>query len=127
MPVGMTGFRTCKFDSIEKGMPVSKMPVNKAEIIDVISESANISKAAAGKALNAMIDAITQSLQSGKSVSLLGFGTFVVKPRAARTGRNPKTGEPIQINAANIPTFKAGKGLKDAVNSGSIVAESDRE
>lgn len=98
-------------------------PVNKTEIIDTIAEQADISKVAAGKALNATIEAIMKALREGKSVSLLGFGTFSVKARAARIGRNPKTGAPIQIEAANVPLFKAGKALKDAVNSGSVVEE----
>jgi len=102
---------------------VSNSPVNKTELIDYIAESADISKVAATKALNAVTEGITESLQSGKSLSLLGFGTFSVKARAARVGRNPKTGEPIQIAAAIVPAFKAGKGLKEAVNSGSVVGE----
>ncbi len=104
---------------------MSKIPVNKAEIIDAIAEAAEISKTAAGKALNTFLDSITAALQSGKSVSLLGFGTFSVKTRAARVGRNPKTGQPINIDAANVPLFKAGKALKDAVNSGTVVVEEE--
>ncbi len=100
--------------------------VNKAELIDHIAEHADISKAAAGRALNGLLDAVMAALCGGKSVSLLGFGTFSVKPRAARTGRNPKTGEPIQIAASNVALFKAGKVLKDAVNSGSVVLEEDK-
>jgi DNA-binding protein HU-beta len=80
--------------------------VNKSELIDAIAESADISKAAAGRAVDAVVD----------SVTLIGFGTFSVKERAARTGRNPQTGAEIQIAAAKIPSFKAGKALKDAVN-----------
>lgn len=102
---------------------MSKIPLNKADLVDMLAENAELSKASAGKVLNSLVDIITLSLRSGKSVSLLGFGTFAVKPRAARVGRNPKTGEPIQIDAANVPVFKAGKALKDAVNSGSVVAE----
>ena len=102
---------------------MSKIPVNKAEIIDSIAAQADISKVAAGKALQALLESVTSALRGGKSVSLLGFGTFSVKARAARTGRNPKTGAPIQIEAANVPLFKAGKSLKDAVNSGSVVVE----
>jgi DNA-binding protein HU-beta len=100
--------------------------VNKAELVDHIAEQADISKAAAGRALNGLLEAIMSALCSGNSVSLLGFGTFSVKPRAARTGRNPKTGEPIQIAASNVALFKAGKVLKDAVNSGSVVLEEDK-
>ncbi|NVJ66565.1 MAG: DNA-binding protein HU-beta [Gammaproteobacteria bacterium] len=90
--------------------------MNKSELIDAIAAGSDISKAAAGRALDSMIGAITESLQKGESVSLVGFGTFSVKERAARTGRNPQTGETIQIKAAKVPGFKAGKALKDAVN-----------
>jgi DNA-binding protein HU-beta len=90
--------------------------VNKAELIDSIAASADIPKAAAGRALDAMIEAVEGALKNGDSVALVGFGTFSVKERAARTGRNPQTGKPIEIAAAKIPSFKAGKALKDAVN-----------
>ena len=90
--------------------------MNKSDLIDAIADDADISKADAGRALDAMMDAITKALKNDDSVSLVGFGTFSVKHRAARTGRNPRTGESIQIKASNIPSFKAGKGLKDAVN-----------
>ena len=90
--------------------------MNKSELIDVVAEQADISKAAAGRALDAVIASVTKALQSGDQVVLVGFGTFSVKDRAARTGRNPQTGAPIQIVAARIPSFKAGKALKDAVN-----------
>jgi DNA-binding protein HU-beta len=90
--------------------------VNKSEMTDAIAEGADISKAAAGRALDAVIEAVTDTLKKGESVSLIGFGTFEVRDRAARTGRNPQTGETIQIKAAKIPAFKAGKALKDAVN-----------
>jgi len=90
--------------------------VNKADLVDAIAESSDISKAAATRALDATINSITEALKSGGSVSLVGFGTFSVKDRAARTGRNPQTGAPIQIAAAKVPGFKAGKALKDAVN-----------
>jgi|TARA_R110000772_G_scaffold244700_4_gene358038 DNA-binding protein HU-beta len=90
--------------------------VNKSELIDAIAESADLSKAAAGRALDATVEAITNALKSDDSVSLVGFGTFSVKDRAARTGRNPQTGAPIEISAAKIPSFKAGKALKDACN-----------
>jgi DNA-binding protein HU-beta len=102
---------------------VHKIPENKADLIDAIAEEAGITKAQATKAVNSFLDSITKSLKSGKAMSLVGFGTFSVKPRAARVGRNPKTGAPIQIEAANIPLFKAGKALKDAVNSGTVVTE----
>jgi DNA-binding protein HU-beta len=91
--------------------------VNKAELIDSIAASADIPKAAAGRALDAVIESVQGALKKGESVALIGFGTFSVKDRAARTGRNPQTGQPIQIAAAKIPNFKAGKSLKDAVNS----------
>ena len=90
--------------------------MNKSELIDSIAESADISKASAGRALDAAIDAVTSELKAGGQVSLVGFGTFSVKERAARAGRNPQTGETIQIKAAKIPSFKAGKALKDACN-----------
>ena len=90
--------------------------MNKSELVEAIASSADISKAAAGRALDAVTDSITDALKKGDQVSLVGFGTFQVKERAARTGRNPQTGATIQIAAAKIPGFKAGKGLKDAVN-----------
>jgi DNA-binding protein HU-beta len=90
--------------------------VNKSELIDAVAASADLSKAAAGRALDAMVESITGALKEGDQVVLVGFGTFSVKERAARTGRNPQTGDPIQIAAATVPSFKAGKALKDAVN-----------
>ncbi|SDZ77104.1 HU family DNA-binding protein [Microbulbifer marinus] len=90
--------------------------MNKSELIEAIAASADIPKAAAGRALDAMVDSITSALKNGDQVALVGFGTFAVKERAARTGRNPRTGDPIEIAAAKIPNFKAGKALKDAVN-----------
>ena len=90
--------------------------MNKSELIEAIAESADISKAAAGRAIDAVVESVTNALKSGDQVTLIGFGTFSVKDRAARTGRNPQTGAEIQIAAAKIPSFKAGKGLKDAVN-----------
>ncbi len=90
--------------------------MNKSELIEAITAEADLSKAAAGRALDAVIGAVTNALKEGESVSLVGFGTFAVKARAARTGRNPQTGAAIQIAAANVPSFKAGKALKDAVN-----------
>lgn len=89
--------------------------MNKSELIDAIAGSADITKADAGRALDATIAAITAALQAGDAVTLVGFGTFSVKERAARKGRNPKTGETIDIAASKVPDFKAGKGLKDAV------------
>lgn len=90
--------------------------MNKSEMIDAIAEGADISKAAAGRALDAVIDAVTDTLKKGETVNLIGFGTFEVRDRKARTGRNPQTGATIQIAAAKTPAFKAGKALKDAVN-----------
>ncbi|GGY40873.1 DNA-binding protein HU-beta [Bacterioplanes sanyensis] len=90
--------------------------MNKSELIDAIAASADIPKAAAGRALDAMIESIGGALKEGEQVALVGFGTFQVKERAARTGRNPQTGAPIEIKAAKVPSFKAGKALKDAVN-----------
>lgn len=90
--------------------------VNKSELIDAIAVSADIPKAQAGRALDAVIDTVTGALKKNDQVVLVGFGTFAVKDRAARSGRNPQTGQPIEIPAAKIPTFKPGKALKDAVN-----------
>ena len=90
--------------------------MNKQELIEIVAESADLSKAAAGRAVDGMLDGISGALSKGDQVTLVGFGTFLVRDRAARTGRNPKTGEPIQIAAAKNPAFKAGKALKDAVN-----------
>jgi len=90
--------------------------MNKAELIDAVAESADLSKASATRALDGALDAILTALKGGDQVTLVGFGTFSVRARAARTGRNPRTGEPIQIKASNVPAFKAGKALKDAVN-----------
>lgn len=90
--------------------------MNKTELVDAIASGAGLSKADAGKALDATVAAITDALKGGDQVSLVGFGTFAVKGRAARTGRNPRTGAEIQIAASNVPGFKAGKALKDAVN-----------
>ncbi|HAW77778.1 MAG TPA: DNA-binding protein HU [Alteromonas australica] len=90
--------------------------MNKAELIEAIAEKAELSKATAGKALDATTDAITEALAGGDSISLVGFGTFSVKERAERTGRNPQTGEALTIKAARLPNFKSGSKLKDAVN-----------
>jgi DNA-binding protein HU-beta len=90
--------------------------MNKTEIIEAMADAADISKAAAGRALDGMVDSIITALAKGDQVSLIGFGTFTVRERAARTGRNPQTGESIQIKASKTPSFKAGKALKDAVN-----------
>ncbi len=90
--------------------------MNKSELIEAIAESADLTKADAGRALDAVIDAITEALKKGDTVSLVGFGSFAVKERAERQGRNPQTGEVITIQAAKIPSFRPGKALKDAVN-----------
>ncbi len=90
--------------------------MNKSELIDAIAEGADISKSSAGRALDSAVDAIADALKKGDQVTLVGFGTFSVKHRPARTGRNPQTGAEIQIAASNVPSFKAGKALKDAVN-----------
>ena len=90
--------------------------MNKTEIIDHISKSADISKAAAGRALEATVGAIKTAMKRGGMVTLVGFGTFYVGKRAARAGRDPRTGDAIRIKAARVPKFRAGKALKDAVN-----------
>jgi len=90
--------------------------MNKAELIDAVAADANLSKADAGRAVDAVVDSIKSALGRGQQVAVVGFGTFSVKHRAARSGRNPRTGETISISASNVPGFKAGKALKDAVN-----------
>jgi DNA-binding protein HU-beta len=90
--------------------------MNKSDLIDAIAQSANITKAEAGDALDGALSAIKDALSKNDSVTLVGFGTFKVGERAARTGRNPRTGEEIKIDAARVPKFIAGKALKDAVN-----------
>ncbi len=90
--------------------------MNKNELIEQIAVAADISKSKAGLALDAFVEAVTNSLKKGEDVSLIGFGTFTVAERAARTGRNPQTGAPLEIAACKQPKFRAGKTLKDAVN-----------
>ncbi|MEL0083917.1 MAG: HU family DNA-binding protein [Gammaproteobacteria bacterium] len=90
--------------------------MNKSELIDLIAADADLPKAAAARALDSVVDGITAALGKGDSVTLVGFGTFSVGSRSARTGRNPQTGATIQIKASKTPKFKAGKALKDAVN-----------
>ena len=90
--------------------------MNKSDLVDAIAKSADISKAAAARSLDATVESIKKALKKGDTVSLVGFGTFKVGKRAARNGRNPRTGETIKIKAAKVPKFSAGKGLKDAVN-----------
>lgn len=90
--------------------------MNKTEMIETVSKSADISKAAAGRAVEAVIGAVRTSLKKGQMVTIVGFGTFYVGKRAARSGRNPRTGVAIKIKAAKVPKFRAGKALKDALN-----------
>ena len=91
--------------------------MNKSELIDAVAHSADLTKASAAKAVVGVISAVTEALKNGEQVTLVGFGTFLVREREARTGRNPQTGAEISIAASKLPSFKAGKGLKDAVNS----------
>ncbi|NOR81436.1 MAG: DNA-binding protein HU [Methyloprofundus sp.] len=90
--------------------------MNKSELIDAMAEASELTKADAGRALDAFMSSVTNALKENDSVALVGFGTFSVKDRAERKGRNPQTGAEITIKAARIPSFKAGKGLKDSVN-----------
>ncbi|MDQ3288521.1 MAG: HU family DNA-binding protein [Pseudomonadota bacterium] len=90
--------------------------MNKTEMVNAVAETGGLSKADAASAVDAVIKVITEALKNGEAVTLVGFGTFEVRGRAERQGRNPKTGEAIKINASNNPAFKAGKALKDAVN-----------
>ena len=90
--------------------------MNKAELIDAVADASEISKASAGRALDALIETITKALKKDDQVTLVGFGTFALRKRAARSGRNPRTGETIKIKASKVPTFKPGKALKDAIN-----------
>ena len=90
--------------------------MNKADVIEHIAQAAEISKSAAERAVDAVVGAVKTSLKKDDAVTLVGFGTFYVGKRAARTGRNPRTGAEIKIKAARIPKFRAGKALKDAIN-----------
>ena len=90
--------------------------MNKTELIDAVAEAADLTKAESSRAVDAVVAAVTKALKGGDAVTLVGFGTFQVRDRAARTGRNPKTGDTIKIAASKNPSFKAGKALKDAVN-----------
>jgi len=90
--------------------------MNKSELVDAVSSQSGLAKAEAVRAVDAVLEAVSNALKSGDSVALVGFGTFAVKARAARTGLNPRTREPLQIPASKMPVFKAGKALKDAVN-----------
>ncbi len=89
--------------------------MNKTDLIAAVAESAELSKTASARAVDATLAAITEALKSGEQVTLIGFGTFSVRDRAARNGRDPRTGETIKIKASKVPAFKAGKGLKDAI------------
>jgi len=89
--------------------------VNKADLVAVVAQKAGITKRDAEKSVNAVVEGIQEALSRGDKVSLVGFGTFWVRPREARKGRNPRTGEEIEIEARNVPAFKAGKMLKDSV------------
>ncbi|MBI3716397.1 MAG: HU family DNA-binding protein [Betaproteobacteria bacterium] len=90
--------------------------MNKSELIESVAKSADISKAAAGRAIDGLVVAIRGSMKKGQMVTIVGFGTFYVGKRAARAGRNPRTNEAIKIKAAKVPKFRAGKALKDALN-----------
>ena len=90
--------------------------MNKTEFIDAVSARSDLPKATTTKALEAMVDVVAGALKGGDQVTIVGFGTFLVRRREAREGRNPRTGESMQIAASNVPAFKAGKALKDAVN-----------
>lgn len=90
--------------------------MNKADLIGAIADSADLSKAEASRAVEAFTEVVEKALKNGDSVSLVGFGTFTVRDRAARTGRNPRTGQTIQIQASKSPAFKPGKAFKDALN-----------
>ncbi len=90
--------------------------MNKSELIDAVASKSGLTKADSERAVKALVDTVTGALKKGDQVTMIGFGTFLVRERKARQGRNPRTGETIQIKAANNPAFKAGKALKDAVN-----------
>ncbi len=90
--------------------------MNKSELIEAVADSADLSKASASRAVDAVLESVTDALRDGDQVTLVGFGTFSVRDRAARTGRNPRTGESIEIPASKVPGFKPGKALKDAIN-----------
>lgn len=90
--------------------------MNKSELIEAVAQSADLSKSAATRAVDAFVSSVTDALKEGDQVTLVGFGTFTVRERAARSGRNPRTGASIRIPASKVPGFKAGKALKDAVN-----------
>jgi len=90
--------------------------MNKGEFVEAVATRADMSKVDAASAVEAVLDSLTAAMKDGEQITLVGFGTFLVRKREARTGRNPRTGEPLEIAASNVPSFKAGKALKDAVN-----------
>ena len=90
--------------------------MNKSELIDAVASSASLSKADAARAVDALVEVVSKALKGGEQVTVVGFGTFLVRSRDARSGRNPRTGATIKIKAAKVPKFRAGKGLKDAIN-----------
>jgi DNA-binding protein HU-beta len=103
-------------DQAAKPRFAQEQAMNKAEFVDAVADAAELSKMEAARAVDAMVGAITKALKKGDAVTLVGFGTFQVRDRGARTGRNPRTGDTINIAASKNPTFKAGKALRDAVN-----------
>ena len=98
--------------------------MNKAEFVEAVAAKADMSKTEAASAVDAVLDSVADALKSGEQVTLVGFGTFLVRKREARTGRNPRTGEPLEIKASNVPSFKAGKALKETVNESAWVLSS---
>ncbi|CDS55175.1 DNA-binding protein HU-beta [Polaromonas sp. CG9_12] len=116
-PYRTTVCRETRYQANQTNRSNNEVPfVNKTELIEHIAQNADISKAAATRALESTISAVKATLKKGGSVSLVGFGTFAVGKRAARTGRNPRTGDAIKIKAAKVPKFRPGKALKDALN-----------
>lgn len=99
-----------------RGNPLRESRMNKSDFVSAVADSAELSKADAGRAVDAMVEVVKKALKKGDTVTLVGFGTFSVRKRAARQGRNPQTGATIKIKASKSPAFKAGKALKDAVN-----------
>lgn len=89
--------------------------MNKTELVDAVAQTTDLSKVAAGKAVDAVLATVSKSLRSGETVVLTGFGTFSIRERPARTGHNPKTGQPMEIKASKTPVFKAGKTLRDGI------------
>jgi len=105
------------FNPIKSGSLLEReLIMNKGEFVGAVADAADMTKADAERAVEAVFKVVKKALKSGDSISLVGFGTFSVRKRAARTGRNPRTGDTIKIKASKVPAFKAGKGLKDAIN-----------